>query len=193
MPALNTKTAAKRLALGSLILALGLSLGYLWSNTQGYRINPTQSMPQGIWKMTPWTATLHRGQTVFACPSPTALSRQAKARGYLYYGNCPSGYAPLLKPVAAIAGDIVELSIKGIKVNGQWLAHSAPFLKDSQGRPLPVISAGRYTVQPGTVWLISTYYPKSFDSRYFGPVSIRQIQGLATPVWLWSSEGEPTQ
>ena len=190
MSGLKQKAPDRSLALVLLIMTGCLGLAYWASNAQGYRINPTPSLPQGIWQQIPLSQPLQRGQIVFVCLPPSALSRQAKDRGYLYYGNCPGGYAPLLKPVAAVPGDIVTMSNQGIRVNGQWLPNSVPSQGDSQQRPLTAVPSGRYVVKPGTVWLISTYYAQSFDSRYFGPVPIHQIQGTAKPVWLWHTQGE---
>jgi conjugative transfer signal peptidase TraF len=89
-----------------------------------------------------------------------------------------------LKPVVAKPGDVVELSARGISVNGALLSNTAPLSKDTKGRPLEPWPFGRYVVASGTVWVASSYHPRSFDSRYFGPISaagIRErLKGLLT-------------
>jgi type IV secretory pathway protease TraF len=40
-------------------------------------------------------------------------------------------------------------------------------------------------VPRGYVWLMSDYNPRSFDSRYFGPIPVKQIQGPAKLVLKW--------
>ena len=37
-------------------------------------------------------------------------------------------------------------------------------------------------MQPGEVWLFSSYSAGSFDSRYFGPVVLASVRGIARPV-----------
>jgi type IV secretory pathway protease TraF len=39
-------------------------------------------------------------------------------------------------------------------------------------------------VPPGQVWLLSGHDSRSFDSRYFGPVPVANVQGVARPVWV---------
>jgi conjugative transfer signal peptidase TraF len=149
----------------------------------GYRINWTPSVPQGIWKVDDLTGPLQRGQIVSICPPDTAIFQMARSRNYLACGSCPGNYVSLLKPVAAIAGDLVAVSSQGIVVNGVLLPNSKAPTQDSVGRPMEPVKAGIYTVKPGTVWLVSTY-PHSFDSRYFGPLPSANILGTAKPVWV---------
>lgn len=102
-------------------------------------------------------------------------------RGYRGSGACRDGAAPLLKPVVAKAGDTVELSARGIAVNGTLLPNTAPLSKDSQSRPLSAWPFGYYVVASDTVWVASTYHARSFDSRYFGPISTAAIRGRLKP------------
>ena len=89
---------------------------------------------------------------------------------------------PLLKPIVAKAGDVVDVSDHGIAVNGSLLRNSAPLRVDTKGRPLPAWGFGCYVVAPGTVWVASSYNPRSFDSRYFGPVPISAIRDYVHPL-----------
>ena len=66
------------------------------------------------------------------CPAEPFASLSI-ARGYRDPGACRDGAAPLLKPVVASAGDAVELSARGISVNGVLLPNTAPLSKDTKG------------------------------------------------------------
>jgi conjugative transfer signal peptidase TraF len=90
----------------------------------------------------------------------------------------------MIKPVAAIPGDLVTVTARGIAVNGEPVADSGPLEKASAGPALRPIPAGVYSVPAGAVWLLSGHDPRSFDSRYFGAVPAANIQGLARPVWV---------
>ena len=87
-----------------------------------------------------------------------------------------------MKPIVAHAGDTVELSGQGIAVNGKLLPNTAPLKVDTHGRPLVAWSFGRYQVQPNTVWVASSYHPRSFDSRYFGPIPVGSIRAYVRPI-----------
>ncbi len=80
-------------------------------------------------------------------PQSPALNEAAE-RGYIPAGACPGGHEPLVKPVAAMAGDRVTVTALGIAVNGEPIAHSAPLDEDSAGRPLRPVPAGAYSVRP---------------------------------------------
>lgn len=131
----------------------------------GVRINTSPSLPVGLYITTPdSTANL-----VEFCPAEP-FATLAIARGYRDSGACRDGAAPLLKPIIAQAGDSVGLSAAGISVNGVFLHNTAPLAKDTKGRALEPWPFGRYVVAPETVWVASSHNPRSFDSRYFGPV-----------------------
>ena len=154
----------------------------LTAHGTGLVINATPSMARGVWQQT--DQPLARGVVVIACPPPTAALEVGVDRHYLGDGDCPGRYEPLIKPIAAMPGDTVVVRPSGaIEVNGTPLENSRSLRNDEAGRHLTGVPAGTYTVAPGHVWLISTYSPLSFDSRYLGPVPISSIRGTVKPLW----------
>lgn len=171
-----------------IVLALGVTLTgllLLGAGATGLRVNATASMPRGLWRVAPAAGPIPRGAIVSLCLPQGPLLRLALRRGYLGAGPCPGGAEPLLKPVAAIAGDVVRVTAAGIAVNGTLLPNSAALKQDSAGRPLRPVPPGTWRVAPGAVWLVSTYAARSFDSRYFGPVPVSAVHGTARPVWVF--------
>src|SRR5947208_12039055 len=79
-------------------------------------------------------------------------------------------------------GHVVDVSDRGIAVNGSLLRNSAPLRVDTKGRPLPAWRSGHYVVATGMVWVASSYNPRSFDSRYFGPVPVSSIRDYVRPL-----------
>ena len=149
----------------------------------GLRINATASMPRGLWRVQA-SKSIARGEIVTVCPPDRADIREAAHRGYIPSGGCPGGYEPLVKPVAAIAGDLVTVTPQGIAVDGKPVAGTGPLAEDEAGRLLHPIPIGAYRVEPGEVWLLSGHDPRSFDSRYFGPVPAGNVTGVARPLWV---------
>ena len=131
----------------------------------GLRLNTSPSLPVGLYVVTTDGST----NLIEFCPAEP-FAALSLIRGYRDAGSCQDGGAPLLKPVVAKAGDLVELSWRGISVNGLLLPNTAPLSKDTKGRPLTAWPFGWYSLTPGTVWVASSYHSRSFDSRYFGPV-----------------------
>jgi conjugative transfer signal peptidase TraF len=176
--------------------AIPRSLGLIWGTwtliaatglmayAAGFRVNTTPSMPLGVWRIEPHTAALHPGDVVTFCPPDTAVFRAATERGYVPRGGCASGVEPLLKPVVAVEGDVVTVTPDGVAVNGSPIPGSAPLVRDTAGRPLRPLPPGDYRLASGELWLLSTYTPRSWDSRYFGAVPAASIVGVARPVWL---------
>ena len=145
----------------------------------GVRWNPTASVRTGLYVITDDV----NAPLVAFCPTGEAAT-EAIARGYRPRGlQCPDKYAALLKPVAARAGDTVEVSQNGISVNGRLLPNTASFKTDVKKRPMHVWPNGTYIVQPGTVWVLSTYNKYSYDSRYYGPIQLSTVITHAKPFW----------
>jgi conjugative transfer signal peptidase TraF len=84
----------------------------------------------------------------------------------------------MMKPIAALPGDTVEVELDGVRVNGLFIANSKPITVDPKGRSMHP-RLGRFKVNPGEVWLVSHFHPKSFDSRYFGPIPIKYLRAQA--------------
>lgn len=176
------KTTTK-MVFGLWLTAAGLAACIGGAGAAGFRINTTASAPEGIWRLFP-IGSIHRGEMVSVCAPPEAIVVWMRREDFIGPGSCPVTKAvPFLKPVVALPGDVVTVQKAGnLLVNGVALPHS---------RPLPHVPAwppGIYKVKPGYVWLVSSFNPGSFDSRYFGPVSIRAIRAQAVP---FAIQGNP--
>lgn len=88
----------------------------------------------------------------------------------------------MMKPIAAQPGDTVEFTSRGFVVNGKALPNSAPLNVDTDGRSLHHGPFGKYRVETATVWVVSSYNLRSFDSRYFGPVPTISIRERVRPL-----------
>ncbi len=142
----------------------------------GVRLNSTASLPIGLYRV---TAAADANLVEFCPPEP--LARISVVRKYRTPGNCPDGDSPLLKPIVAKAGDVVVVSKLGLRIDGILLKNTAPRVRDSKGRPLAHYPFGTYRVSAGTVWVASSFNPLSFDSRYFGPISIATVRERLKP------------
>ena len=163
-----------RIACTTLIVIVG---AFQFCGFIGLRINASRSLPIGLYV----TSSESRANLVEFCPS-AAFGSLAMARGYRGQGTCQDGGAPLLKPVVARAGDLVDVSAQGIAVNGRLLPNTVPLQADTKGRSLTAWQSGRYIVAPDTVWVASSYNQRSFDSRYFGPVTSSAIRNHVRPL-----------
>lgn len=166
------------------VTVAGMALLYGFMMTMGYRINQSDSIPPGLYQVSSVGRPIQKGDIVWFCPPDTPDFRYGRdVLNCIPPGNCPGNYLHMLKPVVAVAGDQVEVKTNGVYVNGHLVVNSKPLTRDNQGHPLKP-SLGSFNVPSGRVWLVSHFNPRSFDSRYFGPVSTGQIEGLARPVWV---------
>jgi len=149
------------------------------------RIATGDSLPKGLY----WLGARHvsRGSIALVC-LPMPIAALGRARGYLHAGACVGGARPVGKPVVAVAGDFISLGQGEIRVNGVRVDVHSPPDSDSLGRPLSRVSDGTYKVVDGEVWLISSHHLRSWDSRFFGPVSDQDIIGELRPIWVFSSD-----
>ena len=159
------------------LLAGGLAAAILGL---GLHVNLSPSAPRGLYRAIAGSPT--RGAWVAACVS-TEAAALGRARGYLGPGPCVGGVQPVIKPVVALAGDVVELGPEAVVINGQRLPGSSSADVDSLGLTLPHAVWGRHVVGADEFWLVSTRVPNSWDSRYLGPFSRSQVRAVAWPVW----------
>lgn len=148
----------------------------------GYRVNFTPSYPYGLWKIEPLDREVRVGDRLFVCPPPGEAAELGLERGYLPRGLCPSGTGPLIKTVAALPGQSVEVDGQVI-INGEPLPDSFVLETDAEGRAMPVHSGG--IVGDGTLFLHSNFVG-SYDSRYFGPLPAEGTLGLAREVLTYA-------
>lgn len=155
------------------------------------RMNGSESMPIGIYAVGP-AVTINRGDIVSACPSAQAQAL-GLVRGYLVRASnyafgryCKSGAQPLLKYVAALGGDEIEITADSFSVNRKLLDRRRLDRYDRHHRRLAAFQPGRYRLKPDDVWL---YSPAAYgwDSRYFGPAKLRDIMGTAKPLLTFGS------
>ena len=128
--------------------------------------NSTPSAPIG-WYAVDKSRPLKRDDLVAAF-APAKARKLAEDRGYL-----PS-HIPLIKTVWAAQGE--RICHDGLRVHVPNRPDIAVLRQDGLERAMPVIS-GCYRLQADEVFLISTDVQVSWDSRYFGPVSKKDILG----------------
>jgi len=149
--------------------------------TGGYRLNLTPSEPLGLWRIEKLQRPVAIGDLVFLCPPMTAVFAEAWRRGYLRRGMCVGGFAPLIKTVAALPGQRVEIT-DHVLIDDRSIPASSVSGTDGEGRLLLPDSGG--VVPPRHLFLHSSF-ASSYDSRYFGPVPDSGLLGLARPVFTF--------
>jgi len=134
----------------------------------------THSLPSGIYLRI--NGVPERNDYAATCLT-TNIARYGIARGYLEQGICSSGSVLVLKIIRGMPGDNFEVKDGVFKINGQ----SYPLMAlDSRGRDLKVFYSKTGRVAQGKYILLSGYVKNSWDSRYFGPVT---VQFLLKPLW----------
>ncbi len=143
----------------------------------------THSLPWGIYRRT--HESIERGRLVHFC-LPEFFARYALERGYVHGGLCPGATQELVKIVAAVGGDEVEIRPEGVSVNGLLIPNTPVYVNDSQGRMHHLWHpVGEFIVPDGQVFLVSNFHPRSWDSRYFGCLKVSEIRGTVREVWTW--------
>jgi len=134
--------------------------------------NASASAPVGLYAVGD-AAPLARGDMVIA-QVPVEFRLFAARRHYL-----PAN-VPLVKRVAAAAGDEVCAARARVMVNGRLVARRLD--RDGAGRPMPWWS-GCATLGPGEYFLLMANSSASFDGRYFGVSEAGDIVGKARLLW----------
>src|SRR5262245_30483460 len=132
--------------------------------------NASASLPLGLYRIE--TVPVRHGNLVLI-RLPTHIAELAHRRGYL-----PKS-AYLIKFVLAVAGDEVCRLGAHLLTRGVFVARALP--RDRLGRRMPIWYGCR-RLTSGEFFVLA-YNPQSFDSRYFGPLSVRDVLGRAILLW----------
>jgi conjugative transfer signal peptidase TraF len=133
--------------------------------------NASASAPVGLYRIYPHS-TVARGDMVVAW-APAAARKLAAQRDYL-----PAD-VPLVKRVAAVAGDRVCAAGRSILINGRNMPDRRK--RDAAGRPMPWWK-GCHKLVRGAHFLLADS-PASFDGRYFGITREQELIGRAVLIW----------
>jgi conjugative transfer signal peptidase TraF len=133
--------------------------------------NASASAPIGLYSVSPGALAEPGDMVIARVPEP--YRRLAATRRYLPIN------VPLVKRVAAAAGDEVCALGQQIFVNGRWVADR--LVADGAGRPMPTWS-GCVRLRGQQLFLLMDA-PASFDGRYFGMTEGHDIIGKARLLW----------
>ena len=168
-------------AIKATVLGAIVAIAVITLQRADLRINFTSSMPTGIYLLAPMPHNgVKRGMLVVVC-APARAAVTGLRRGYLARGPCINNTEPLLKSIAAIAGDAVNVTAAGVLVDSCLLPHSRPLALDRSGRKLVRWPPGYYRLRQHLVWLYASN-DKRWDSRYWGPLSLTDIYAEAMPL-----------
>jgi conjugative transfer signal peptidase TraF len=161
-----------RITLAGMLLGVAALAAAAWMRP-GLRLvyNASDSAPRG-WYRVVRPERLQIGDYVVA-RLPEAATALAASRGYV-----PRS-VPVLKRIAAVEGKVVCVRDGVVSVNGAPIASILEV--DGRGRPLAAWRHCRRLIK-GELFLLNSAASASFDSRYFGPIDVSFVLGLATPL-----------
>lgn len=133
--------------------------------------NASASAPIGLYSVSPGSLAEPGDMVIARVPEP--FRRLAATRRYLPMN------VPLVKRVAASAGDEVCALGQEIFVNGRWTIERR--LTDGAGRAMPMWS-GCVRLRGRQLFLLMNS-PASFDGRYFGVTEGGDVIGKARLLW----------
>ena len=177
-----------------------LGTGLLLAGLSGLRVNTTKSIPVGFYRASAGGSVLpftqqetagraaenaKKGDYVIVCPPSSKVFDEALERNYISAGLCPGGYGYMMKKILAAKNDLVEVTEKGVAVNGELLPLSVPLSEDLAGRKMPVFKVDKYKLKHNEVLLMSDVSSTSFDGRYYGLVDRAQIRNVIIPFYTW--------
>ncbi|MBF0478414.1 MAG: S26 family signal peptidase [Candidatus Omnitrophica bacterium] len=145
-----------------------------WLKWNGYYVSClSDSLPPGVYKR---ISKLPSVGDYAAFQLDPALIRYGLKRGYL------KPHVLLMKKIFAEQGDGIERKNNQIQVDGRVIDRVLIAPQDSQHRSLDIFYPKKIILKPGEYWMMSDYNPRSWDSRYFGAVTIKFI---LRPIWIW--------
>ena len=120
---------------------------------------------------------LEKGDYVFF--KPPLDWQQFGIERYMSRDLSGRGVRDVLKYVAAVEGDTVQITSDGITVNGVLLPLAVPLQFDLLGRPIPPFKQSEIRLASGEFLVCSDNQERVLDSRYFGILNNRHLVGRA--------------
>ena len=152
------------------LIVLGCVAQIKWNSKPLLVWNVTASAPIGLYRRS--YAPVGQATWVLINP-PRPLADFAARRRYL-----PAN-VPMVKRIAAVAGDTVCRASRTITINGR--VQAIALTQDSKGRALPVWR-GCHRLKTGQIFVLAPSLA-SFDSRYFSVIPRAQIIERIEPLW----------
>lgn len=128
------------------------------------------SLPGGVYRWVP-SPELERGRVTLVCVG----GDQAMWLRERYYGRsaydvrCVLPQVAMAKVLMAIPGDTVVVTPDSVHVVGVTSVAAARNDFDRDARPMPS-AVGEHVLREGECFMLSTWHPRSIDSRYLGPL-----------------------
>jgi signal peptidase I len=139
-------------------------------------IQPTESMPKGIYRILP-PEYIHKGDiVVFEFPRSVV---HMKSRMWV-----PSECGLLMKHVQGVLNDQITVTTDSLYINEVYFGEVKTH--DRQGLPLKIFK-GRHVIKKD-FYFVASHHRNSFDSRYFGLIARSTIQGIAKPILTFKEE-----
>lgn len=187
MPSFREAMRTTQVALKRFFILLGfLFVPYSAYYAQDGRLlqNGTPSVPTGLyWHSHEVSGPLERGDLV---AYQFTLPQWVQDRQWTHMNH----RTRLLKRVVGLPGDRVEIRVReGLEEvflcspSGDCELVATRLPTDRKGEPWPKYPEGEI---PADHLFLLAEHPVSFDSRYFGPVSVNGVEGVLTPM-----TGEP--
>lgn len=169
----------RRLGLAALVACatVPVAASAIWKPPTLLVWNASASAPIGLYRLRA-AKEIRRGDMVVAW-TPGPARSLAAGRHYL-----PAN-VPLVKRVAAVAGDRVCAAGNTVSINGRRAAVRQN--RDAAGRALPWWSGCRDLVAGEYFLLMDS--PSSFDGRYFGVTGKADLVGRAVLLWARPAKG----
>ena len=162
VPPPGKRKSPTREVLETLALALIIALVIRWQLVEVYRVEGTSM-----------EATLHSGERVLVNKFTYRYVRGPKPGDIVVFQYPKEPDRDFIKRVVAVAGDSVEIREGKVYVNGQLFSEAPSVRLSEEDSPAEV------TVPPDSVWVLGDNRNNSEDSRWFGPVSLAYIRGMA--------------
>ena len=137
--------------------------------------NISISEPIGYYVELPIVGAIKRGNKYLICMVNFKYITILKKLGLPSIANqCPDNSPYLIKQVAGVPGDVIEIVESGVLINHQLQANSYAFTLAHGVKiyPLPI---GYKAILRGGEYFVLGITPHSVDSRYFGIVRRNQI------------------
>lgn len=166
------------------IIAIGLAIVVIVANGSGFIWNRAIAIRAFKVPSASMSPTIRFGDRLVA--NMQVYAKKKPSRGDVIVFLFPPNNTLLLKRVAGVEGDAIEIDHDEVILNGVRVKE--PYLEPmNSAADTSEKEAGPKMVPEGTIYVLGDNRRNSYDSRYIGPVKLSQVRGKALFIY-WSAD-----
>ncbi len=142
--------------------------------------NVSASLPLGTYLSVPYVVLTKNNYYELCITDNQYVDIMAKL-GLSKINRCDNGYSSILKELVGVPGDVISITKNGVLINNKLILDSSS-VSEIRSINLYPQQIGSFVLKSNEYWFMGES-KNSYDSRYFGKVTMQEIKSEVFLLW----------